>query len=457
MSPMTDPVNPRLLRQAGARLRGGLVLPGDDAYAARRRLWNAWIDRLPAAIAVCADAEDVAHALRIATDLGLRVTVRGGGHNIAGRSIADGALMLDLSALRDVTVRPDEGYAVVQGGALWHEVDVAAARAGLATTGGLISSTGVAGFTLGGGCGWLMRRFGLAADNLVAARVILPDGRLVRASADDHPDLFWALRGGGGLGVVTEFEFRMHPVKQVVAGLLVRPPEQAAQALRTFRDLAAQAPDEFCGMAVLCHAPPLPFLDAAWHGRPVLLQLACWSGAPEAADAVLAPLRGFAKPLVDHIGPMPYVQWQHINDAAAPPGRHHYWKTASFRELPDAAIDELVAALPDLPTPFTEVHLQHLGGAVARVAPEATAFAQRDTGFFVNIIGTTVWPDDRARLRERVRALHERLTLHARPERLPNFTGPDDDGVAAQLSLQGADRLAAVRARYDPEGRIVSA
>ena len=457
MTQTNAPIAPRLLRQAGARLRGGLVLPGDEAFMQRRRLWNAWIERSPAAIATCADAEDVAHALRIASDLGLPVTVRGGGHNIAGRSSADGALMVDLANLRGVTVRPDEGYAVVQGGALWHDVDVATARHGLATTGGLISSTGVAGFTLGGGCGWLMRRFGLAADNLAAARVILPDGRLVRASADEHPDLFWALRGGGGAGVVTEFEFRLHPVRQVVAGLIVRPPEQAAPALRAFRDLAANAPDEFCGMAVLCHAPPLPFLDAAWHGRPVLLQLACWSGAPDAADALLAPLRGVGQPLVDHIGPMPYVQWQHINDAAAPPGRHHYWKTASFRELPDAALDELAAALPDLPTPFTEVHLQHLGGAVARVAADETAFAQRDTGFFVNIIGTTAWPEDRTALRERVRALHERLTLHARPERLPNFTGPDDDVVAAQLSQESSQRLAAIRRRYDPEGRIVSA
>ncbi len=445
------------LRQARGRLRGALLLPGDDDYAIGRRLWNGWIERSPAAIAVCADAEDVAHALRIATDVGLPVTVRGGGHNIAGRSVADGALMVDLSRLRGVVVRADTAHAIVQGGALWHEVDLAAAEVGLATTGGLISSTGVGGFTLGGGCGWLMRRFGLAADNLVAARVILPDGRQVRASADDHPDLFWALRGGGGLGVVTEFEFRMYPVTRVVAGLLVRPPNEAADALRAFRDFAANAPDEFCGMAVLAHAPPLPFLDPAWHGRPALLQLVCWSGAPEAADRVLAPLRRFGKPLVDHIGTMPYVQWQHINDGAAPPGRHHYWKTASFRELPDGAIDDLATALPDLPTPFTEIHVQHLGGAVARVPADETAFAQRDTAFFVNIIGTTVWPDDRSLLRDRVRALHERLARQARSERLPNFTGPDDAGLADQLTLDATQRLRELRKRYDPHGRIVSA
>lgn len=446
-----------VLRQAGSRLRGALVLPGDPAYPAQRRLWNAWIDRSPTAIAVCADAEDVAHALRIASDMDLKVTVRGGAHNVAGRSIADGTLMIDLSRLRDVVVRPEAGRATVQGGALWHDVDVAAAAFGLATTGGLVSSTGVGGFTLGGGCGWLMRRHGLAADNLVGARVILPDGRLVRATADDHPDLFWALRGGGGLGVVTEFEFRMHPVRQVVAGLLVRPPEEAADAMRVFRDVAAQAPDEFCGMVVLAHAPPLPFLDAAWHGRPVMLQLVCWSGAPEDAERVLAPLRTFGKPLVDHIGPMPYVQWQHINDAAAPPGRHHYWKTASFRELPDTVIADLAAALPDLPTPFTELHVQHLGGAVARVPAGDTAFTQRDTGFFVNIIGTTCWAEDRAQLRDRVQALHARLAAQARPERLPNFTGPDDAGVADQLAQEAAARLRALRQRYDPQGRIVSA
>ncbi len=457
MSQTADDPQLERLRQAGRRLRGDLVLPGDADYAARRRLWNAWGERSPAAIAKCADAEDVTHALRIAAELGLQVTVRGGGHNIAGRSVADGALLVDLSGLRGIVIRPETGRAIVQGGALWHDVDVASATVGLATTGGLVSSTGVGGFTLGGGCGWLMRRFGLAADNLIGARVILPDGRLVRATADDNPDLFWALRGGGGIGVVTEFEFRMHPMSRVMAGLIVWPAAEAARALRAFREVAAQAPDEFCGMAVLTSAPPLPFLDAAWHGRPVLLQLACWSGAPDAAEPVLAPLRAIGRPLVDHIGPMPYVQWQHINDGAAPPGRHHYWKTASFRELPDSVIDDLAAAALDLPTPFTELHVQHLGGAVARVPADETAFTQRDTGFFVNIIGTTLWADDRARLRERVRALHERLAQQARPERLPNFTGPDDEGIAGQLAQEASQRLQALQQRYDPERRFVSA
>ncbi len=457
MSPTADMLPFEQLRQAGRRLRGELVLPGDADFARRGRLWNEWIERSPAAIASCADAEDVAHALRIASELDLRVTVRGGGHNVAGRSVAERALMVDLSRLRGVVIRPEMGRAIVQGGATWHDVDVASSAVGLATTGGLVSSTGVGGFTLGGGCGWLMRRHGLAADNLLAARVILPDGRLVRATADDHPDLFWALRGGGGIGVVTEFEFRMHPVSRVVAGLIIWPAADAGRALRTFRDVAAQAPDEFCGMTVLTSAPPLPFLDAAWHGRPVLLQLACWSGAPEAADAVLAPLRAIGRPLVDHIGTMPYVQWQHINDGAAPPGRHHYWKTASFRELPDGVIDDLAAAALDLPTPFTELHVQHLGGAVARVPADETAFAQRDTGFFVNIIGTTLWADDRARLRERVRSLHERLARQARPERLPNFMGPDDDGITGQLVQEAQQRLQALRQRYDPEQRFVSA
>lgn len=456
MSLTAENPNFERLRQAGRRLRGELVLPGDEDFTGRRRLWNEWIERSPAAIACCADAEDVSHALRIAAELDMQVTVRGGGHNVAGRSVAEGALMVDLSHLRGVAVRPEMGRAIVQGGATWHDVDVASSAVGLATTGGLVSSTGVGGFTLGGGCGWLMRRHGLAADNLVAARVILPDGRLVRATADDHPDLFWALRGGGGIGVVTEFEFWMHPVGRVVAGLIVWPAADAGRALRTFRDVAAQAPDEFCGMTVLTSAPPLPFLDAAWHGRPVVLQLACWSGAPEAADAVLAPLRAIGRPLVDHIGTMPYVQWQHINDGSAPPGRHHYWKTASFRELPDAVIDDLAAAALDLPTPFTEVHVQHLGGAVARVPVDETAFTQRDTGFFVNIIGTTLWADDRARLRERVRSLHERLARQARPERLPNFTGPDDDGIAGQLVQEAQQRLQALRQRYDPQRRFVS-
>lgn len=376
---------------------------------------------------------------------------------MAGRGVADDALLIDLSQMRGVSVNADRRVAEVQGGALWHDVDVETARCALATTGGMVSSTGVGGFTLGGGAGWLMRRCGLAIDNLRAASVVLADGRFVRASMEEHQDLFWGLRGGGGgLGVVTGLEFALHPVRQVYAGVVIRPAEEAALLLRTFRDFTAEAPDGFCGLVVLIHAPPLPFLDAAWYGRPVAITALCWSGEPASGEEVLAPLRRVGSPIVDHVGPMPYVQWQHLQDVGAPPGRHHYWKTTSYRALSDSAIETLAAAALSLPTSVSEIHVQHLGGAVARIPADATPFAQREAGFFVNLIGATPWAEEFPLMRERVRALHERLAHGALSRPLPNFSDRDDGHVVEQLGSEVAARLQALRRRYDPDGRFVS-
>lgn len=457
MAGSPSPLLPHAVQALRNHVRGELLLPDDAKYPLARRCWNASIDRSPSAIVRCEDAEDVTRTLRIATEHGLPVTVRGGGHNVAGRGVADGALMIDLSRMRAVAVHAENRVAEVQGGALWHDVDVPTARCGLATTGGLVSSTGVGGFTLGGGAGWLMRRFGLAADNLRAASVVLADGRFVRASMDEHPDLFWGLRGGGGgLGVVTGFEFALHPLRQVYAGVVVRPAEQAAVMLRAFRDFTADAPDAFCGLLVLTHAPPLPFLDAAWHGRPVVITALCWSGEAAHAEEVLAPLRRVGSPIVDHVGPMPYVQWQHLQDIGAPAGRYQYWKTVSYRSLPESAVDVLAAAALSLPTSLSEIHVQHLGGAVARIPAEETSFAQRDAGVFVNLIGVTQWSEEFPSMREQMRALNERLSGGALPRLLPNFTDGDDGRVADQLGPELAARLQALRRRYDPDGRFVS-
>jgi len=286
--------------------------------------------------------------------------------------------------------------------------------------------------------------------------VVLADGRFVRAGADEHADLFWALRGGaGGLGVVTSFEFQLHPLRQVLAGVVVRPATEARETLRIFRDFAAAAPDEFCGMTVLAHAPPLPFLDAAWHGQPVVISAVCWCGDPASGERALAPLRQFGAPLADHIGPMPYVQWQHMQDANAPPGRCQYWKTASYATLTDATLDALSAALNDLPSRHSELHIQHLGGAVGRVPPGDTAFSNRAAQFFINLIGATPWPEDFGQLRERVRKLHAQLAPHALRTLLPNFSNQDDD-VSAFVDPAHAEPLAALRRRYDPSGMFTS-
>jgi len=458
MTTCNAPLAPQVSAALRQHLRGALLLPSDPAYAVARRVWNAAIDRRPAGIAVCADAEDVVFVLRTASEQGIPVAVRGGGHNVAGRSVAEGALMLDLSGLRTVTVNASEGVATVQGGALWHHVDIETARLGLATTGGLVSSTGVGGFTLGGGTGWLMRRHGLAIDNLRAISLVLADGRFVRASEEQHPDLYWGLRGGGGnLGVATSFEFRLHPLRQVYAGLVIRPAHEAASALRVFRDFASAAPDEFCGMAVLAHAPPLPFLDASWHGRGVVIFALCWCGEISAAERVLEPLRKFGTVLCDHVGPMPYVQWQHAQDGGAPLGRCQYWKTASYGSLSDAVIDVLAEAATELPTPQTEIHVQHMGGAVARGALESSAFTQRAIGFFVNLIGVTPWHEEFQALRERVRRLHQRIAPDAVSEILPNFSNQEDGDVLEQVGRSAAARLADLRRRYDPTGRFSAA
>jgi FAD binding domain len=439
------------------RLRGTVMRPEDPRFSIGRRVWNAAIDRHPAALVVCDDSEDVALAIRIAADHGTAVTVRAGGHNVAGRSVVDGALLIDLSRMRAVVVNERAKVAVVQGGALWHDVDVATARAGLATTGGLVSSTGVGGFTLGGGTGWLMRRHGLAIDNLLAVGVVLADGRFARASATENAELFYGLRGGaGGLGIVTSFEFRLHPLRHVLAGLIVRRATEVSDALRTFRDFASIAPDEFCGVMVIAHAPPLPFLPASWHGEPVVISALCWCGEPGAGERALEPLHRFGSPLAAHIGPMPYVQWQHMLDASAPAGRQQYWKNATCDVLSDEVISLLASAANDLPTRYSEIHLQHLGGAVAQVAEADTAFASRRAGFFVNLLGVTPWAEELPELRQRVRRLYDQLMPYALPGLLPNFSDRDDGDPTARLDAARAQHIGSLRQRYDPHRLFVS-
>jgi FAD binding domain len=453
MNDETAVLTPSVLDTLRSRLRGATLVRGDAGYDVARRVWNGAIDRYPTGIVQCADAEDASHAVRIAADNGLQMTIRGGGHNVAGRSIRDGWLLLDLSKLRHVSVNRESRVATVQGGAVWRDVDAATAVDGLATTGGLISSTGVGGFTLGGGAGWLMRKHGLACDNLRGAGVVLADGRFVRASPQEHPDLFWGLRGGaGGLGVVTSLDFQLYPLREVFAGLVIHPAEHAGTALRAFRDFAAEAPDEFCGLAVIAHGPPLPFLDAAWHGRPVVLFALCWSGEPTAGEAALAPLRAHGSPIVDHIGRMPYVQWQQIQDPLAPRGHYYYWKTANFAGLTDHVLDTLAGMATRLPTMRSEIHVQHMGGAVVRFALEDSAFAHRNAGFFVNFIGVTDASSAIGALRDGIRGLHDKVSADALPTTLANFADQDDADEVRRFGRQNAGRLEGLRKKYDPAG-----
>ena len=433
-------------------IRGAVVEAGDPQYAQARSVWNAAIDRRPTAIIRCADVEDVVRAVRIASDHGAKLTVRGGGHNVAGRSIADGTLMLDLSGLRAVRVNSSARRASVQGGALWSDIDAATAAAGLATTGGFVSTTGVGGLTLGGGVGWLMRRYGLASDNLRRANVVLPGGRFVRVSPDEHADLFWGLRGGaGGLGVVTEFEFALHPVRDVLAGITIFAAGDMLRVLQAFRAYAPEAPDEFCGICVVCQAPPLPFLEPGHHGRPVLAVAVCWCGDAARGEAEITKSCGGAESIGAHLGVMPYVQWQKMQDAGAPAGVYNYWKTVNFDSLTDTTLERIAQAAQELPSAATEIHLQHIGGAVARADAGSSAFASRQAPFFANLIGRSADPAGFEAVRSFVRRLHGILSPAGTGTIQPNFSDQDDLDPSRRFGTDGASRLAELRGRYDPE------
>jgi FAD/FMN-containing dehydrogenase len=377
-----------------ARLRAGgfvgtVVEPGDDGYDLARAGWNGAIDRRPAAVAFASDTEDVAAAVRVARGADLPFTIRAGGHSVSGRSVRDDALCIDLRALNSVDVDPRTGVVQVGGGALLGELDAATQDHGLAVPAGQISHTGVGGLTLGGGIGWLMRNHGLTVDSLHAAEVVLADGRTVRASADSHPDLFWALRGGGGdFGVVTRFEFRAHRVgPTVLAGILVYPWERAREALRASRALMEGAPPELTIFDVLLTAPPGEPFPPELQGEPVAVVGVAWSGDPVEGERFLAPLRGEHPPAADLVAPMPYVALQTMLDDTAPHGWRYHDKLHYLPDVGDGLIDTLLASFEQVPTPQSHVVTGWMGGAIDRVAPGDTAFGHREARAFTWIIG----------------------------------------------------------------------
>ena len=436
-------------------LRGAVLRRGDADYERRRRIWNGAIDRHPSVIACCLDAEDVAAAAKFAARERLPMTVRGGGHNVAGMAVRDDALMLDLGEMNRVEVSAPTRIARVEGGALWRDVDAATQAHGLATTGGFVSTTGVGGYTLGGGVGWLMRRCGLAIDNLLEADVVLADGRAVVANARQHADLFWGLRGGaGGLAVVTRFSCRLHEVGEVYAGVVFHPLDAAHGLLRAFRDFAPDAPDALTAMLVFTTAPPLPFLPADVHGKRVVALAYCWSGAPGMGPKAAAPLAECGAPLGRHEGVMPYAAWQQTFDPAAPAGDHYYWTTSQFDAFDDALIEALVPRASAPPDPASEVHVHHLGGAVARIAGDATAFSQRDVPFFINVIGHTNKAERFTAVRDWARDLRTALAPHARAGMQPNFAGEPSELKSQTHDADTRSRLSALRARYDPDGLL---
>jgi hypothetical protein len=436
-----------------ARFRGALLRPGEEGYDEARRVWNGAIDRRPALVARCAGADDVVEAVRFAREHDLLVSVRGGGHAVAGHAVCDGGLMIDLSLMKAVRVDPAARTARAAGGVLWAELDRATQQFGLATTGGVISHTGIGGLTLGGGLGHLMRLHGLTVDNLLAVDLVTADGARLRVDAETEPDLFWGLRGGGGnFGVATALEYRLHGVGPLVlGGPMFWRLDEAPAVLRAVRDLIADAPDELGISVVLRLAPPMPFLPPEHYLKPVIGLVVAWAGDPAAGARAIAPLRALGTPLADVVRPVPYVALQSMLDGGAPHGIHYYWKAHRLRGLPDGAIDTLVARAEGITSPLSQIGLWAVGGAVSRVARDATAVDGRDVGFEVNAVAA--WPPANpgaARHTAWVREAWEALRPHSAGV-YANFLS--DEGPSGLDAAYGARlaRLTTLKDRWDPD------
>jgi FAD/FMN-containing dehydrogenase len=434
-------------------LRGALCVPGDPGYDEARTIWNAMIDRRPAAIVRAAGASDVMQTVKLAAQHGLLLAVRGGGHNIAGNAVCDGGLMLDLSLMRSVRVDPAARTVRVEPGAKLADLDKETQAFGLATPVGINSTTGVAGLTLGGGFGWISRKFGLTVDSLISADVVSAKGELLRASAAENPDLFWAIRGGGGnFGVATSFELKLHPVgPQVLAGLVVHPFSNAKEVLTAYRNAVANAPDEMTCWVVMRKAPPLPFLPKEVHGTEVVVLAMCHSGDLASAEKAAAPFRAIGKPIADVVGPTPFAGWQTAFDPLLAPGERNYWKSHDFLKLDDGLIDVLLDAVRTVPTPHCEVLVVQLGGAMNRVAADATAYPHRNVEFLMNV--HTRWTE-RAEDEKCItwaRALFEKTSKFATGGVYVNFM-PEDEQQRVKGGAYGPnyERLARIKGKYDP-------
>jgi FAD/FMN-containing dehydrogenase len=437
--------------------RGRLITADHTDYDTARAVWNGAVDRRPRLIARCSGTADVAAAVRFARDHDLEIAVRGGGHNVAGTATCDGGIVIDLSAMRAVWVDPAGRTARVQGGALWGDVDHETQAHSLATTGGIVSHTGVAGLTLGGGIGFLMRKHGLAVDNLLAAEVVAADGGIVRASVDEHPDLFWALRGGGGnFGVVTSFRFALHPVgPTVMAGPVFWAADDTTDVLRFYRDFAAEAPDELGTVVRLGTVPALPVIPEELHWRPAIAVACCYAGAVDDGERAVQALRRLGTPLVDLVSPTPYVDFQGGIDATVPHGWHYYWKATNLAGLSDDVIAVIADHAYMAGSPRSYCAMFHMGGAVARVPHDATAYGGRDVAHNMSIDG--VWlPEESGGHAAAETAWARRFLQALQPHRAGvyvNFLDADDDTgrVREAYGDHIYRRLAEVKAKYDPD------
>ncbi|WP_053204451.1 FAD-binding oxidoreductase [Jiangella muralis] len=440
------------LDQLREQVRGAVYASGDDGYDQARRVYNAMIDRRPRVVVRAANTGDVATAVRYARANDREIAVRGGSHSVPGFGTVDDGVVIDLGAMRAVRVDPAARTARAEGGATWGDFNAATYPYGLATTGGIISTTGVGGLTLGGGIGYLARGFGLSCDNLVSADVVTADGRILVASEDENADLFWALRGGGGnFGVVTSLEFQLHPVKDIYGGPMFFSLDDAADVLRFYRDFIQDAPEQFGGFPAYQIAPPLPFIPEDRHGEPFLAFVSCWAGPLDEGEAMLKELRDVAPVVAEHVGPMPYPALNSAFDGLVPPGLQHYWKANFVRSLSDEVIAAHLEHGPKVPVVNSTMHIYPINGAVHRVAPDATAFGHRDATFATVIAG--MWPDpvqNEANIGW-VRDYYAATAPFSEEGGYVNFMAADDqDRVAANYG-GNYERLQAVKRVYDPD------
>jgi FAD/FMN-containing dehydrogenase len=429
-----------------ASLSGAVIQPGEERYETARRVHNGLIDKRPALIARCRGTADVSEAVRFARQTGLEISIRGGGHNIAGRSVTEGGLMIDLAEMKGMYVDPKARTMRAQGGVIWSEFNRETAVHGLAVTGGAISTTGIAGLTLGGGLGWLMGIHGLAADNLLSVELVDADGALLNVTAESDPDLFWALRGGGGnFGVATSFEYRLHPVSEVVGGLIAHPFEAARDVLRFYREFTQSVPDELTVFGGLVYAPGSSDLRLA-------ALVVCHAGPAEQAQKDLAPLREFGQPLMVELGPMPYAVMNTLLDDGFPRGALNYWKSSFVESLDDELIDLAIERFETTPSPLNAILFEHFHGAVTRVGVNDTAVPHREVGY--NLLLPSVWLDaaDTEANVAWTRATFDLLSPYFSQRRWLNYFSDDDGADAVRAAYrQNYDRLVELKQRYDPE------
>jgi FAD/FMN-containing dehydrogenase len=438
-------VNDADIASLRSNVRGELMVAGDARYDEARRVWNGNVDRRPGLIVRCTGAADVQQAVNFARSLGLLVSIRGGGHSAPGYGTNEGGLVIDLSPMKGIRVDPDARTVSAQGGVLWRELDHETQAYGLATTGGTVSNTGITGLTLGGGLGWLMGKHGLTVDNLISADLVTADGEFRKASAKDNPDLFWALRGGGGnFGVVTSFEYRLHPVTQVLGGMVIYPLDQARDVLRFYRDFCGTLPDEAEAYAALLTAP---------QGMPVAALILGYNGPIAEGEKVLAPARRFGKPVADVVAPMPYAARQRMLDEPnATHGLQRYWRSAFTEQISDGLIDVMVDGASSFSSPLSALLFFHMHGAATRVSPLATAFAPRRTQWDFDAIGQWADAGQSGAHTGWVRALWTKLEPHLKGSAYVNHLAADDRPEKVRASYgDNYARLRALKATYDPK------